>query len=232
MRLKLINKRILVSNVIAFIFEPDEVMTWKAGQFLRYHLEDPNPDERRMDRFFSISSTPEEKNIMLTSKFTADEGSTFKRDLLKMKIGGYIQAMGPFGHFIVPDVFISEGKRLCFIAGGIGITPFRSIILDLENRGAPINITLLYANRNNDIVFKDELEAVASRNPNFKVHYFIDPERITEEAIKQNVPDLMGFIFYISGPEPMVQSFEKMLEGMGIAKENVKRDYFPGYSAI
>ncbi len=226
MQLKLVSKKVEVPNVISFIFEGD--LTFKPGQFMRYHLEDPKPDERSFNRFFTIASAPHERHIQLTTRFVPDNGSSFKKDLRHLQIGERIEASGPSGEFVVED----PNLNYVFIAGGIGITPFRSIVKDLDHRGLPINITLLYANRNSEIIFKEELEEIAAKNPNFKIHYFIEPERIDEAAIRSVVADLSVPIFYVSGPEPMVEAFEKVLFEMGVLDEHIKRDYFPGYKEI
>lgn len=229
MKLSLIEKKEVAPNTIVFVFQPAEPnFTWKAGQFLRYHIEDPDPDSRRNDRFFTISSSPLEKNIWLTTKFVPDDGSTFKRDLQKLNIGNTIEAKGPGGDFIVED----PDKQYVFIAGGIGITPFRAIIKDLDLKKFPINVALLFANKIPEVAFKDELEEIASRHPEFKIHYAIDPQKIDEHFLRSTISDLQSPIFYVSGPEPMVESLEKLLYKMGIpeSEDKVKRDYFPGYN--
>ena len=147
-----------------------------------------------------------------------------------MKLGDIIEVDGPDGDFIVSDSS-APGETYLFIAGGIGITPFHSILLDLDHKNLPMNVTLLYANKDkNNVVYKDELEALAAKHANFKIHYFFYPERIDEAVIKKIVPDLTKPIFYVSGPEPMTEHFEKMLPQMGIPEANIKKDYFPGYN--
>lgn len=228
MKLKLIEKKQIAPNTTSFIFKPEEAINWKAGQFFRYQLPDPSPDERGESRFFTISAAPFEKNICITTKFLPDDGSTFKRDLQKLNVGQEIEGFGPSGSFTLnyPE------EEYVFIAGGIGITPFRSIILDLNHQGKPINILLLYANRDNNILFKGELEEIAKTHPEFKIHYFIGDNRIDEGALRKLIPDIKKPFFYISGPEPMVQSFEKMLAQMGAPQDHIRRDYFPGYQVI
>lgn len=225
MKLTLVRKKDEVPDVVTFEFTPEVPINWKAGQFMKYHIEDPSPDERRMDRYFTISSAPFEQLIKISSKFVPDDGSTFKKDLRKLSLGDSIQAIGPSGDFVVND----PSKNYVFIAGGIGITPFRSILLDLNYRKLPINITLLYANKTPDFVFKEELENIQKNNPIFKIHYFIDPKRIDEQAIRSLISDIRSPIYYVSGPEPMVEAMEAMLYKIGVPKENVQRDYFPGY---
>ncbi len=228
MNLTLTKKKEEVSLVYSFFFSPENDLTWKAGQFLRYIIPDPNCDKRQNYRYFTIASSPFEKYVLLTTKFAPDDGSTFKKDLQALNVGDRIEATGPGGDFVIED----PSKNYCFIAGGIGITPFRSILLDLNFKKLPVNVTLLYANRTADFVFKSELEKLLQNHPGFKIHYFVDPQRIDEEAIRNATNDMAHTIFYVSGPEPMVEAFEAMLYKMGIDREKVKRDYFPGYTEL
>lgn len=226
LRLKLIKKKAEAPNTNSFLFQPEQPLNWKAGQFLRYRIEDPNPDNRRVDRFFTIASAPHEGHVMLTTKFVPGDGSTFKKDLQNMKIGDYIEATPPSGSFTIED----PNKEYVFLAGGIGITPFRSILMDLDHKGAPINVTLLYANKIPEVTFKTELEELSKKHPLFKIIYIIDPQKIDEEFINKKIPDYMQKTFYVSGPEPMVEAMEQMLYKMGLKEERVVRDYFPGYT--
>src|SRR5258708_6191577 len=226
MQLKLISKKPeLAENTVSFLFDSLEPLTWKAGQFLRYHIHDSTPDERKEDRFFTIASAPFEKQVRLTTKFVPGDGSTFKKDLQNLKIGDIVGGWPPAGSFTVED----PTSNYVFIAGGIGITPFRSILMELDHDQKPLNVTLLYANRTENAIFKAELEALQAKHPEFKIHYFIGDKRIDEQAIRQTVADLQKPFFYLSGPEPMVQSFEQLLIKMGVPSDHLKRDYFPGY---
>lgn len=244
MKFKLIKKQQEFNEIVSLFFKPEEKFDFKAGQFLRYHLANLHSDERGENRFFSISSAPFEKNIRLTTKFAKNESSVFKKALDKLKIDDFIEATGPYGKFTYAD----PDTHYIFIAGGIGITPFRSILLDLDHQGKPLNITLLYANQTQEILFKDELYSLAKKHPDFKVHYFISKEPVSNQIISPNIKIIPGkinesflkskilnpesAIYYISGPEPMVVAFEKILKKLGVDKENTKRDYFTGYTKI
>ena len=120
-------------------------------------------------------------------------------------------------------------KTFVFIAGGIGITPFRAILLDLEHNKKPLNVQLLYANRDNDFPYRKELEALRRRHPEFRIDYVVSPNRIDEKSIPQLVPDIQKPMFYVSGPEPMVESMDKTLKKIGVSKKRIKNDFFPGY---
>lgn len=226
MKLKLIDKKEETSDVITFIFEPEEKLNWKAGQFLHYVLHHEPTDDRGSDRWFTVSSAPFEKHIQITTRFDKDKSSSFKSELHKLEIGkSQIEISYLEGDFTVED----PNLDYVFIAGGIGITPFHSIIKQLNFEKKPINVTLLYANHDENVVFKAELEEIAKTNPNFKIHYIFSPEHIDENNVKKFISDIDKPIFYVSGPEVMVESIIKMLKGINIKEDHIKGDWFPNY---
>ena len=227
MKLKLARRKAESPGVESFIFKPEEPLVWKAGQFLHYVLNHASTDDRGSDRWFTIASAPYERQVMLTTRFTSKRGSTFKKTLKTLKPGDSIEISDLDGDFILND----PKKQYVFIAGGIGITPFRSILKQAEHEGKKLRVQLIYANRKTIAAYKKELEAMAQRNPNFKIHYLFSPQRVDKETIKELVPDLKTPLFYVSGPEPMVESVGKMLQQIGIPKKRIKQDWFPGYPA-
>lgn len=228
MKLTLVEKIQETSNATTFVFKYDGDFTWTAGQLLHYTLPHENPDDRGIERYFTISAAPSTKHISITTKFAGEKSSSFKKALFALPIRSEIEADGLEGKFTLPD----PKQESVFIAGGIGITPYHSILAEADTQGSDIHVTLLYANNDADFVFKRELEEISSKHEHFNIHYFVAPERINEEAIRKHVPDLTKPVFYISGPEPMVEAFEKMLAEMGIADAHIKRDFFPGYEQI
>ena len=242
MKLQLVDKKQIAPNTISFYFRPDGPFIWKPGQFLHYRIPQATPDDRGENRFFSIASAPHEGPIQLTTRFSP-EGSSFKKELQKLEVGQSIEAEGPKGSFSMDD----PRQQYVFIAGGIGITPFRAILKDLDYNRQPMNISLLYANRIKDALFKEEFVKLAKKHPEFKLFYFISDEPVAEQKLSDNVsvlpgqinqnaiqtliPNFQSAIYYISGPETMVYTFEEMLSGLGVPKENTKRDYFPGYES-
>jgi len=226
MKLKLIKKIQETEGVISFVFEPAEELTWKAGQFLHYVLHHEPTDDRGSDRWFTVSSAPFEKHIQITTRLTNDSGSTFKNELQKLEIGkSQMEISFLEGDFVLVD----PNLDYVFVAGGIGITPFHSIIKQLNYEKKPINVTLLYANHDENIVFKSELEEIAKVNPNFKIHYVFSPDHVDEAKIKEVVRDIEKPIYFVSGPEPMVDGLIEMLKGMNIKEDHIKGDWFPGY---
>lgn len=228
MLLTLFEKKQEARDVYSFIFKSTKPLSWKPGQYLFYTLPNNNTDERGVTRYFTISSAPFEKFIMLTTRINLPS-STFKKSLVDLSIGDTIETSGPDGDFIIDDSPRGEAgpkKNYIFIAGGIGITPFRSILLQMDFEKLSINVQLLYANRDKNLVFNGELKSLVEKNKNFKINYFISPDRINVRTLSSiiNLPS-----FYISGPEPFVESIEKILKGLGVEPQNIKLDFFPGY---
>jgi len=227
MKLKLASRKAESPGVESFIFKPEEPLVWKAGQFLHYVLNHEPTDDRGSDRWLTIASAPCEKHVMLTTRFTSKHGSTFKKTLKALKAGDAIEISDLDGDFIVSDT----KKPYVFIAGGIGITPFRSILKQAEHQGKQLRVTLLYANRKTVAAYQKEFDAMAKRNPHLAIHYLFHPQRIDKKTVKEFVPDLKKPTFYVSGPEPMVESIGKMLQQIGVPKNRIKQDWFPGYPA-
>jgi ferredoxin-NADP reductase len=191
---------------------------------LHYILKHTKPDDRGVERYFSIASAPCEKHVMLTTRFSS-KGSSFKQALKKLKPGEVIETREKGGDFVLDH----RRKKFVFIAGGIGITPFRAILLDMASNRKPLNVQLLYANRDTDFAYRKELEALKKRHPEFRIDYIVSPDRIDEKTLPKLVPDMDNPTFYVSGPEPMVESLDKTLKKLGVPKKRVKNDFFPGY---
>jgi ferredoxin-NADP reductase len=226
--LRLIDSKQLFPDVITFIFEPDQPLTWQPGQYMHYFFDHPNADERGPERWFTISAPPYENHITITTRFTDQKGSSFKKALKAMKPGDTIKAEGPGGKFVMADT----SKKPILVAGGIGITPYHSMLLQMDHDGQEINADLLYANRDESFVFGDELEALAANHNNFKIYKFVGDRHIEEADLKPYADD-QNNVIYISGPEPMVEAFEEMLkEKLKVPEERVKLDFFPGYEPI
>ncbi|MEX1112655.1 MAG: RnfABCDGE type electron transport complex subunit D [Candidatus Andersenbacteria bacterium] len=218
-------KEFVSSSVGSFWFEPTRKFTFGPGQFLEYTLAHPSPDGRGVRRYFSIASSPTESQVLLTARFS-DPGSTFKAKLQEMREGEEIVASKVAGDFVLPS---DSTKKIAFIAGGIGVTPFRSMVKYLLDTDQSRDIVLLYgARQKNDLVFQDLFEE-AHHKFGMRTFPVID-QMIDENVIRKEIPDFVDRLFYVSGPEPMVQGLTKLLIGIGVARRQIKRDYFPGYA--
>lgn len=227
MKLELIRRKTEVPGVESFVFRPAEPIAWKAGQYLHYVLHHEPTDDRGSDRWFTIASAPGEKDVMITTRIAAEKGSSFKAALAALQIGEQIEASDVDGDFVVPDAT----QEYVFIASGIGITPFRSILVDADAAGTRLKVTLLYANRDADVPYKEQLDSLQKNNQALAIRYVTAPELIDEAMIRSTVPDLQKPLFYVSGPAPMVMALSETLQKMGVPMSRIKLDDFPGYAA-
>ena len=217
-----------------FVFSPDRKLKFRPGQYLEWTLGFAHPDNRGNRRSFTIASSPTEDEVRLGVKFYPS-ASSFKRALAEMQPGDQIFATQLAGEFVLPR---NPDTKLAFIAGGIGITPFRSMIQYLIDRKEKRDIVTFYGNaESRDIAYKDVLDT-ASDELGLKTVYAVAKEKqpapgmhsgfIDEALIRQQMPDYKERVFYISGPHPMVALFQKTLRGMGVARSHIKVDFFPG----
>jgi len=225
MKLTLIKKIQESKDIYTFVFEPENPLPWKAGQYIFFKIPHENPDERGVIRHFTISSAPSEKNIFLTTKFDFENGSSFKKALFKLNQGSSIEGFNLGGNFTVTDL----EEKYVFIAGGIGITPYRSILVDLANEDRLPDVILFYCGKADGIIFKDVFDEIKKRYKWPLVHFVIEPQLINGEIIKEKVPDLKDRIFYISGPVVMVSIVKEILLKLNIKNSSIVTDYFPGY---
>lgn len=210
-------------SVHTFIFKPEQPTDWQPGQYMHYTFPHPGADSRGVERWFTISSAPYEQNIHITTRLAADRGSSFKAALLALKPGDMVEADGPKGSFTLrPGV-----SKHVLIAGGIGITPYHSMLAQLGHEHKPANADLLYANSDEHFTFGDELDKLAAADRSLQIVKFAG-KRITEADLTKYLADKQA-VFYLSGPEAMVQSYEGLLGLLGVDEANVATDYFPGY---
>jgi len=228
----------IASDTKEFIFNPGRKFAYQPGQYLEWTLEHHNTDSRGARRYFTLASSPTEPDLHIGIKFYK-KSSSFKTALLHLDKDSLIVASQLAGDFVMPK---DPSKPLVFIAGGIGITPFRSMVKYLLDKNDKRTVTLLYSVRTEtDIAYKSVFEEARNRlginsiyavtNDNAKI---TDPNAvagfITAEMIKQAVPDYLARVFYVSGTHPMVEAMQAILAELGVNKRNIKIDFFPGYA--
>jgi len=222
MIVKLIEKEHLTDNVWAFRFQPSEPLAWIAGQFVRVELPHDHPDKEGTKRWFTNSAAPYEGIVQITTRVT---DSTFKQALSKFETGDELQLIeAPSGDFVWQD----SNLPLVFVAGGIGITPFRSILKQRVHDKLPLTVTLVYGSRTADVPFKDELDEWTAGDPQLKVEYVVG-EPLTAEKLASLLSDLNTSLVYLSGPEPMVEALGNELKTHGLPEAQLKQDFFPNY---
>ena len=237
MRIRLKERRPETTDVMSFVFDlGGERLEYKPGQILHYELDAlAFPDERGPRRHFSISSSPTEEGIVMFT--TRMRGSGFKETLRHAPAGYELTCESPEGEFVM-----GEGEtrlRHVFIAAGIGITPYRSILRYAADRNEPLNVLMLYFNRSSaDIVFRRELEGIARQMPTFSfVTVLTEPEKdwkgeqgkLDQAILRKLLPAPDGMSFWVSGPPAMVGACRQLLEQLGVKDQSIRTDRFMGY---
>ncbi|MDO8468563.1 MAG: hypothetical protein Q7S29_02290 [Candidatus Peribacter sp.] len=227
----------MAQDIYEFVFSSDRLLRFMPGQYLEWTLGHARPDTRGNRRYFTISSSPAESDIAVGVRFYP-QSSTFKQNLLAMEPGGTIIASQLAGEFILPK---DTTKKLVFMAGGIGITPFRSMVQDLLDRSEARSVTLLYSNRTASEIAYREVFAEAEKRLRLKVIYTLTDQkavptgwqgavgRIDEQMIRREVPDFADRYFFISGTRAMVLAFADTLQRMGVSPSRIRQDFFPGF---
>lgn len=234
--LRLLERTHVANGVYDFVFKSDNKLSFKPGQYMEWTLGHNHQDARGMRRYFTIASSPTENNIRMGVKFYPD-ASSFKKSMLLINPGDKIVASQLAGDFVLPK---DKNKKLVFIAGGIGITPFRSMTKYLLDTKEKRDIVLLYSNyAPADIAYKNIFDQ-AEKELGMKTIYTITGEEvpadwrgergyIDEKMIERAVPDFKDRIFYLSGSHSMVMAFDTVLQKMGVSKSRIIKDYFPGF---
>jgi ferredoxin-NADP reductase len=210
-------------------------MQYTAGQFTELTLKHPEPDERGVKRWFTLSSSPTDELVSITTRYAGDDkSSTFKKTLFALQPGDKVELADAMGDFVLPK---HVQTPLIFVAGGIGITPFHSMFKWLADTGEQRDIRFLYAvNTEDDIIFQDTYDKAG-------VHATIivgNPSeawgglrgRLDAETILGIEKPNDDSLIYLSGPEPMIEALEAGLQKHGVDKRQIVGDFFPGYTSL
>ncbi len=226
--LRLREKRRIAPEVYDFAFTSSETLRFKPGQYLEWTLPHEKSDSRGNRRYFTVAASPTEEEVRLGIKFN-EPASSFKRTLLEMKEGDRIAASGVAGDFTLPH---DTKEKLVFMAGGIGITPFRSMIKYLLDKGEKRDIVLFYSNRTSaDVAYGEMLDLAREKLGIRTIHVATEESgHIDAAMIREHIPDYRERMFYLSGPYSMVTAFEKTLKGMKLPRSRIKTDFFPGFA--
>jgi len=211
-----------VGEIYTFIFQAEEDFLWEPGQhgvFTIKHTKINKPT-----RAFSIASTPSEGHIKISMKIP-EKPSAFKQALLNLQPGMKISMRGPIG-----SMYTAEKKPLLFIAGGIGITPYRALMKELVSRSEdlPKEVRLLYMDSKEQFIYTEEFEKVGKERP-ITTRYLVNRADLYQQIdhfVKQNRNEGE---YFVAGPKAMVKSIEKSLKNQGVGKKNIKKDPFIGY---
>ena len=231
------NIRWIAPDVIEVLIPLRKRLAFSPGQYMEWTLPHDKPDSRGSRRYFTIASSPTENVLRLGVKVHS-RASSYKKAMALPGADTTIIGAQLSGDFTLPR---DTKQKLAFIAGGIGITPFRSMIRYLLDTKQPRPIVLLYSNKTaEEVLYRDVLDQ-AQRLLNIRTVYTLTDQtkrppdwqgrtgRIDAKMIAEEVPDYLERTFYLSGPRAMVAAYEETLKGMGVPAGQIKTDFFPGF---
>lgn len=213
----------ITPTIKTFWFKPERKVRYTAGQFTELHLPHEKPDDRGIRRWFTLSSSPTEELLAITTRIEAGRGSTFKQQLAALKPGAKLQLAEPMGDFVLPK---DPNIPLVFVAAGLGITPVRSIVTWLRDTHQARTMHLLQV-----VSMASEL-AYKNLFSEYPLTYTpISKDQNTRAINAKMIANLAGesALIYLSGPENMVEALYKELIASGTKPERLVADYFPGY---
>lgn len=228
--LSFIKKLKKAKDVYSFHFQKPINLKFNPGQYFKINLTIDNPDDRGTSRYFTISSSPNEQDLVITTKIF---NSSFKNKLHSLKKGEKVNFFGPIGYF---DVNFNNKIKKVFLAGGIGITPFRSILKSLENSNSDV-ILISSHSKKEDLIFEEELKLLEKSNKNLNVHFTITQEkinsyhneRISRSLIEKLIPDYLNAEYFIVGTIAMEEELLNLIVEMGVDRERIFTENFTGY---
>lgn len=222
MKLQLQKKYKESETISSFIFISEDVTSWQAGQYINITM--PGISPVNADRIFTIASAPHEGHLLIT---TIIRDSDYKQKMDSLIPGDIVEADQLGGDFVWQD----NGQDKLYLAGGIGVTTFRSIILDRYHKKLLNKAALLFAGKPQQRPFVDELIAISEQDKTLRLFHF-ESERITLEAIQRDVPDYATRTIYLAGSQQFVESLGDSLQSAGVPRLQLKYDWFDGYISL
>lgn len=243
LRPRLVQRHDFGSGMSDFMFEIDRPFSYEPGQYMEWTLPHSGSDARGVRRYFTLASSPTEPVLHLGVTFPAG-GSSFKRHMLSMAPRARNSPMSASqlgGDFCLPK---DKTVKLAFIAGGVGITPFRSMIKYLTDCEEKRDIVLLYSEYREERLAYRKVFAAAGKSFGLRIVYFLTHELesgkefregqvrhefITPAAIRDVVPDYSERMFFVAGSPSMLRTMQGFLATLGVHRTRIRTDYFPGY---
>ena len=227
--------RKIAADTYEFVFTKPAGLIYQPGQYLEWELAHSGMDKRGQRRYFTIASSPTEPDVRLGLKILPENGSSYKAALKQLQSGDRLVASQRAGDFLLPK---DTKQKLGFIAGGIGITPFRCFAQYMLDTRRTSDTVLYYCNSQRDEVAYRDVFANAAQSLSWKNVYMlandqaVAPEEkagyITADLLKQTTPDYTERVWYLSGPPGMVTAYEKLLRELGVPRRQIMKDFFPG----
>lgn len=214
------SKEHVTDNIWSFHFTASTAVEWQAGQYMRVEVPHDSPDEGGTKRWFTVSSAPFEQRITIVTRIS---NSSFKQALASLQAGDTINMIDlPGGDFTWGA---DDSTSRIFAIGGIGIAPLYSILKQRQHEGLPLNATLLYANRSDDIPFREYFDSLAPLG--LRAEYITNRKITAKDIVTNSTVD--NTILYLSGAKPMVRQLANNLIQKGIPENHIISDEFSHY---
>lgn len=232
MKLKLLKIEDEARGTKSFFWEPERPISYLPGQYFYFTLSGLKyPDPRGATRHFTLSSSPTEGTFLRNTTRIRQE-SGFKKSLSELPVGSYVEGQGPEGTFIFDGK--DPGPHV-FIAGGIGITPFRSMIKFASDKKLVVPIHLIYTNSDNNFIFGQELEGIDKASNTIQIA-FHDSSKLghldgtsIQKYIQNWKLEIKNCTFWLCGPPVMTDAMQVALGNLNISFAKVKTEKFTGY---
>jgi ferredoxin-NADP reductase len=228
-------KRDVAKGTLMVVFDLlGEEVDFQPGQYFWVTLLDPPyDDEKGPRRHITVVTSPTERGVLGLATRLRD--SAFKRSLAELPEGTEVEVEQPKGSFVLPQ---ETDKHYVFLAGGIGITVFRSMLRYIADEGLPHRVTLVHSNRDREsTAFYDELRELEAANANLEIVFTMtedsgwegETRRIDAEMLRDHLGDLDTYTYFIAGPPGMVEGVSGALQEAGIPEDQTRSQGFSGY---
>ena len=235
MKARIKEKRDVAKGTLMVVFDLlGEEVDHHPGQYFWVTLLDPPyDDEKGPRRHITVVTSPTERGVLGLATRLRD--TAFKRSLAELPVGTEVEVEQPKGSFVLPQ---ETDRHYVFIAGGIGITVFRSMLRYIADEGLPHRVTLVYSNRDREsTAFYDELRELEAANPNLEIVFTMtedsgwegETRRIDADMLRDHLGDLGAYTYLVAGPPGMVEGVTGALRETGIPEEQIRSQGFSGY---
>jgi ferredoxin-NADP reductase len=234
MKATVAEKREVAKGTLLVLFDVDDYPSYRPGHYFWVELPDRgHQDEKGLRRHISLVTSPTESGVVGLATRIRD--TAFKRTLAELEVGDEVEVEEPKGSFLLPE---ETDVEYVFIAGGIGITVFRSMLRYIADEGLAYRVTLVYSNRDREsAAFLDELDVLEQKIDGLKIILTMTDEAGWEGETRQLDAGVLGELlggledrqFMIAGPPPMAEGVANSLLGAGLPEDSVLADKFSGY---
>jgi ferredoxin-NADP reductase len=235
MRATIKEKREVAKGTLLVVFDlGGEEVDFTAGQYFWVELPDRgHQDEKGLRRHISVVTSPTDRGVLGLATRLRD--TAFKQTLRELEVGDEVDVEEPKGSFVLPE---TTDRDYVFVAGGIGITVFRSMLRFIADKELPYRITLVYSNRDRESApFLDELADLEQRIDGLRLVLTMtqddgwngESRHIDEEMLRDHLGELSGYTYLVAGPPGMAKGVEALLKDAGVPEDSVVAGSFSGY---